>query len=267
MPGISVIIPTRSRPDELRRCLSALAECVDELEPHLAATLHEVVIVDDASATPTVLGSAHGLPVTVLRNERPLGAGPSRARGAAYASGDVLAFLDDDAVPRGDWLIVAGGVSPARPAITGRVLAFDDNLVARSRQARYDARYATVSAGDPVTFFAGGNSAIRSEVFHRCGGFTRTGTGGDNSIVDALRAMGQAVVFEPDLVIAHRNGKGWPRAVADSWYAGLNAPDRIGVTQAMRAVGASGLGAAPNVRLLNQALGLVHAVASALPRS
>ena len=51
--------------------------------------------------------------------------------------------------------------------------------VSLARQARYDLRYRDLAQGDPVTFFAGGNSAIRTDLFHEVGGFSREGTGGD----------------------------------------------------------------------------------------
>src|SRR5688500_9477800 len=159
---ISVIIPTRNRPADLGRCLSALAECEQDLARGTSgARLHDVIIVDDASsvAGSTAAAGRSDLPVSLLVNERQMGAGASRRRAAQVAEGDVLAFLDDDALPRGDWLSVVAAIEHSRLAITGRVLPFDAGLVSQARQARYDARYAPLSAGAPVTFFAGGNSA------------------------------------------------------------------------------------------------------------
>ena len=55
--------------------------------------LKEVIVVDDASSD----GSCEGLEgdsVRVIRNTGRLGVAPSRARGAEFACGDCLAFLD-----------------------------------------------------------------------------------------------------------------------------------------------------------------------------
>ncbi|MEV4807860.1 glycosyltransferase family 2 protein [Nonomuraea sp. NPDC049421] len=266
MVRISVIIPTRDRAGDLARCLEALAECAqDGLLPAWGGKLHEVIVVDDASAVAGVHDAR--LPILALRNERRAGAALSRTVAAARASGDVLAFLDDDAAPRGDWLaVVARHLRGARVAITGRVLPFDGGLLSRARQARHDARYAGLEAGTPVDFFAGGNSAVLAEVFREVNGFTRLTTGGDNSLAEALAARGTPVCFEPDLVIAHRNGKGLWRACADAWSAGAHHPVRLTPLDAARMVASAGVGAGGAVRTVNRMLGALHATGRAVPR-
>ncbi|MGK8509981.1 glycosyltransferase [Nocardia asiatica] len=258
---ISVIIPTRNRPDDLRRCLAGLTECVQRLGATPGTTLHEVVVIDDASTRPDALSPVYAseLPQVVLYNRERMGAGGSRARAVPAASGDVLAFLDDDAVPRGDWLTVAGSVTEQRPAISGRVLRFDTGLVSSARQARYDDRYRSLSARDPISFFAGGNSAVLTSAFESVGGFPRSGVGGDNSLAEALAGSGRPVRFEPELVIAHRNGKGVRRAILDSWSSGRDHRQALTIPTAIQFVRASGLGDSPAVREFNRVLSIVHA--------
>ncbi|HEY0804910.1 MAG TPA: adenylyl-sulfate kinase [Pseudonocardiaceae bacterium] len=263
MVRISVIVPTRNRPLDLRRCLAGLAECRQLLGGSRGVILHEVIVVDDASSVPGSTSAAHesALPVTVIRNASRLGAGASRRRAADIATGDVLAFLDDDAAPRGDWLAVAATIEPARPALTGRVLPFDAGMVSSARQARYDTRYAGLAPGDPVEFFAGGNSAVLAAVFHEVGGFANEGVGGDNSLAATLAERGTPVRFEPELVIAHRNGKGWSRAVADAWRAGTQHPRRLTAIEALRAVRVGAVGPSWPVRQTNRMFGVVNAIA------
>ncbi|MCP3798464.1 glycosyltransferase [Allokutzneria sp. A3M-2-11 16] len=273
MVRISVIIPTRNRAADLTRCLAGLVESVE----HLAvwrpdAHLHEVVIVDDASDAPREIervahrATEDGLAVSMLRNARRRGAGASRERAAAEATGDVLAFLDDDAVPRGDWLSVVGGLDRERPAVTGRVFPFDRGLVSAARQARYDARYDVLDDGAPVEFFAGGNSAVLTDSFTVVGGFSRSGVGGDNSLAEALAEHGTPVRFDSNLVIVHRNGKGFRQAVLDSWAAGLHHPKPISMRAAARMSASSAVGARRGVREVNRLLGIVHAAARLVPR-
>lgn len=88
MPLVSVIIPTRNRAALLREAIeSVLAVQRDgfELEP---------IVVDDGSGdeTPDV---AAAYPVVYLRTEG-LGASAARNHGMAAATGDFIAFLDDD---------------------------------------------------------------------------------------------------------------------------------------------------------------------------
>jgi nucleotide sugar dehydrogenase len=265
---ISVIIPTRNREADLRRCLAGLDECVRRIPPGSGIVLYQVVLVDDASSEPGAMAPAGetGLPVTLLRNPGRLGAGASRRRAIGVADGDVLAFLDDDAVPRGDWLAVAATVHDTQPAITGRVLGFDAGVLSRARQARYDARYRDLRPAAPVSFFACGNSAVLTEVFHQAGGFANDGVGGDNSFAVAMERNGTPVRFQPDLVIAHRNGKGWGLALRNAWSAGANHPERMTFAQLRGSAANSAVGDTRAVRELNRALGVVHALGRVMPR-
>lgn len=97
-PKISIIIPTRDRPEALAMCLTLLLpQCTGQ--PSV-----EVVISDD-SAT----GSARSLEITnspgvrVVAGPR-LGPGPNRNHGASVAVGDWLLFVDDDCLPQPGWL-------------------------------------------------------------------------------------------------------------------------------------------------------------------
>lgn len=93
MPRVSltVVVPTKDRPGELRRCLGALG------------AEHEVVVVDDGSAEAELVAS-------VVRDAgaelvRLGGRGPAAARnaGVAAAGGDVVCFTDDDCEPAAGW--------------------------------------------------------------------------------------------------------------------------------------------------------------------
>ena len=96
-PLVSVVIPTRDRPEALRRCMEALSAqtIFDRLE---------IIVVDDGSSAPdqvaaAVAGHAHA------RLIHRSGAGPATARnaGARAARGAFLCFTDDDCLPRADW--------------------------------------------------------------------------------------------------------------------------------------------------------------------
>jgi len=87
---VTVVIPTRDRPDELRTAVrSALSQRAVELE---------IVVVDDASTDPAhvVLDELADRRIRVVRNPGPLGETATRNRGIAEASGSWIAFLDDD---------------------------------------------------------------------------------------------------------------------------------------------------------------------------
>ena len=67
----------------------------------------EVLVVDNASTddTPALLAAlAHDAPDLRVVQEERLGLSAARNRGLSEAHGDVVAYLDDDAVPRPGWL-------------------------------------------------------------------------------------------------------------------------------------------------------------------
>lgn len=91
-----IVIPTRDRPEDLRRCLGAL-----DCQEHAPAL--EILVVDDGSVPP--LREADFTSAHQLRVIRGPGAGPAAARnlGIAEASGDIVLFTDDDTLPGARW--------------------------------------------------------------------------------------------------------------------------------------------------------------------
>jgi glycosyltransferase involved in cell wall biosynthesis len=99
-PFVSVIVPTHNRVDSLRRCIDSLLQLH---YPH-----YEIIVVDNAPTdmlTAQLLQQRYGyIPrVRYLREER---AGPSHARncGLAAATGEFVAFTDDDVIVDRYWL-------------------------------------------------------------------------------------------------------------------------------------------------------------------
>jgi glycosyltransferase involved in cell wall biosynthesis len=89
-PSVSVVLPTRNRSSLLPTAIrSVLAQTFSDLE---------LIVVDDASDddTPRVTGGFTDPRVRILRRERPGGGAQARNDGIASATGELVAFLDDD---------------------------------------------------------------------------------------------------------------------------------------------------------------------------
>jgi len=110
---VSVVVPTLRRPQSLARCLDALAA--------QASTPAEVIVVRraDDNASSDLIAQHPGVRSVVVH--RP-GVVAAMARGTAAANGEVVAFCDDDAAPRSDWIrrIQAAFVDPGIGGFGGR---------------------------------------------------------------------------------------------------------------------------------------------------
>lgn len=94
---ITVIVPTYRRPQDLKRCLSALQQQIRQTD-------QVVVVVRDTDAeTWAFLNTFNGLPLQTATVVVP-GVIAAMNAGLDAAIGDIIAFTDDDAAPHPDWL-------------------------------------------------------------------------------------------------------------------------------------------------------------------
>ena len=91
----SVVICTRDRPEELRQCLSSL--------PRQTHPPREIIVVDNASRDQRTRDVALAAGVTYVREDRP-GLDIARNAGALRATGDIVAYTDDDVLLHPRWL-------------------------------------------------------------------------------------------------------------------------------------------------------------------
>lgn len=124
-PIVSVVIATYRRPDLLRRCLLAL--CAQRIDPRG----FEIIVADDGcerriAELVAELAAHHPRIalryVAVTRTQGPAGA---RNVGWRMARADIVAFTDDDTVPRPDWVCegyIALAAAPAWSAAAGNVV-------------------------------------------------------------------------------------------------------------------------------------------------
>ena len=170
----SVIVPTFSRPDQIQKCLDGLAAIT------FARDRFEVIVVDDGGTPPVesvVDVSRYDLQLAVVRIPN---GGPANARnyGANIARGSILVFLDDDCVPRRDWLQElekAAGQYPNSLIGGSTINGLPANAYSSASQMLLD-YLQTYYAETPSTrrFFASCNIAIQKDTFLAFGGFEKS---------------------------------------------------------------------------------------------
>ncbi len=93
---VTIVICTRNRPEDLRNCLNA----VRLLDPGPA----QVLVVDNTAGDAATKAVALEFGARYTVEPKP-GLSRARNRGLAESTSDLVAFLDDDAQPVGDWLL------------------------------------------------------------------------------------------------------------------------------------------------------------------
>jgi GT2 family glycosyltransferase len=92
---VSVIIVSRSRPDALRRCLRGISQLqYSPFEVVVVACPEGIAVAEEMEALPDIK--------CVVFREASISA--ARNLGLIHAAGEIVAFIDDDAVPEPQWL-------------------------------------------------------------------------------------------------------------------------------------------------------------------
>lgn len=218
VPAISVIVPTYERPERLARCLTALADL------DYPRDRFEVLVVDDGGQRPI---ERDVVPATSIRFLRQDHAGPAAARnhGANEARHSLLAFIDDDCLPRRDWLRAIGRRHGRAPesAIGGRTInAVDGNRYSIASQALID--YLQDYYQHPQTgarFATSSNLAFPADAFRGMGGFDtsfpRAG-GEDRELCDRWIADGRDIQYAEDAIVDHHHAM----SLASFWRQHVN---------------------------------------------
>jgi glycosyltransferase involved in cell wall biosynthesis len=197
---ISVVVPTRDRPEALSRCLDALAAQTFE-------DGFEVIVVDDGSVAEDEIATVVGLH-PCARLIRRFGHGPAAARnaGALAARGSFLCLTDDDCEPRLDWVErLVAPLQRGADAVAGTTLCDGGALAVASEITAHAPAAAKPPAGSDLAFAPSNNLACTKTAFEA--------TPFDESYADAagedrdwcarLTEAGYVLRFEPAACIAH----------------------------------------------------------------
>lgn len=210
-PSVSVVIPSRDRPEMLARCLASVRQ---SLRPG-----DELVVVDSASHdAAAVAGVAARFDARLIRCDEP-GVDLARNAGWPATSHPIVLFADDDVVVDPGWVDAFCGCARRHPEsafLTGWIGVPDGQERGYEVAIKDDAQPALLDRSTRGVLGHGASLAVRREALESVGGWDEAlGSGGrfqsspEVDLFDRLLATGRTGRFCPEA-----------RAWHDQWRAG-----------------------------------------------
>jgi GT2 family glycosyltransferase len=229
-PRLSIIVPTRDRPEKLDRCLASVTAAMGPDD--------ELLVVDSASeqrrAVADVAGR-HG--ATLVRCDLP---GVCRARnaGAREARAALLGYTDDDVVVDTRWadaIVATFGSHDGVDFLTGRTGWPEGTLPPARPVAVKDLPDPEVLDRDARGDLGhSANMAIRAEALDAVGGWDEAlGAGGrfraapEVDLFDRLLLVGRIGRYEPTMRAWHEQWRGERELIGLDWRYGLGNGARL----------------------------------------
>lgn len=198
---VSIIIPVK----EVNAYIMESSEYLRRLD----YTDFEIIIFPDRDSGVKLLN-------TRIIATGPMGPAEKRDLAIRYAQGDILAFLDDDAYPRHDWLKNAvrhfedeGVGAVGGPAVTPH----SDNKLQKASGAVFSSRltssnyvYRYLPEGQrDVEDFPTVNLFVRRSIFEALGGFDTSYWPGEDTklCMDITKKLGLRIVYDPEALVYH----------------------------------------------------------------
>lgn len=203
---VTVIICSRNRPALLGKCLEAVAA--------LTPAPDDVLVVDNSEGNKETETVARQSSARYALEPMP-GLSRARNRGLSEADTDIVAYLDDDAIPDEHWLkfLLEPFTDPLVASVSGTIVFQGSNGGEPGRES-----YRSLSNQDPQWFEIatfgglgwGSNMALRKAAcINRRAFDVRLGRGApigiaeENHAFATLLSRGHRAVFEPEAIVYH----------------------------------------------------------------
>ena len=240
-PAIDVAICTHNRPETLAGCLRSLFS---------SGKMHgsvRVLVIDNAPPDNRTREVAAAFPDVRYIVEPKPGLDFARNRAVREATGELLAFLDDDVAIDRCWLDGlrdAWAANPDAGAFMGPILPMELETRAQvvfERMGGFGKSFERVRFGSTLPdvatypvgagiFGAGANMVFRLDVLRKLGGFDDaldTGAplpgGGDLDMFYRVARAGYALVREPRMLVFHQHRREYRKLQRQMWTWGLGA--------------------------------------------
>ena len=186
-----------------------------------------IIILPDKAETAS-------FPKTTIIPTGPIGPAEKRDLAQNHSQADILAFLDDDAYPREDWLTkaVRHFQNPEVAAVGGpAVTPSDDTFFQRVSGAVF---MSSIGGGNPERYWPIGNVRevddwpsvnllVRKEIFQKVGGFnSEYWPGEDTKLCLDIVQTGNRIIYDPEVFVWHHRREGLTRHLKQIGRYGLH---------------------------------------------
>jgi mycofactocin system glycosyltransferase len=206
-PSISIIIPVKDRPQDIRECLTSLTS-LDYPEDKV-----EIIVVNDGS-TDSTAKMIQNFDIKAIHLPQSIGASACRNLAARAANGDFLGFTDSDCVPHSQWLKdLFPYFNDERVGIVGGCVS---NFYNQSFLDRYEEVKSSLNMGphpfkvenhqSSTAYVPSCNLIIRKNAFSEAGGFQEDLTvGEDVDLCWRTRKLGYHLLYIPKGEVKHKH--------------------------------------------------------------
>lgn len=217
-PSVSIVICTYNRADLLGKTLLSLLHLQD-------IQLAEIIVVDNRSTddTASVVKSfmaAHGQEVHLRYHyEREQGLSAARNAGITLSKAEVIAFLDDDAIPSQAWvrtITTSFGSNPELTAMGGKIHPMFESERPGWLTGALELPYTIIDLGDAKREYPAGlnpfgaNMAMRKTAFAAVMFPLHLGRKGDmllsgeeSWVFEQIRRNGGSIMYHPEMAVDH----------------------------------------------------------------
>jgi len=202
LPKVSIIIPAKDDNEYLRECIS---KCLEVDYPDF-----EIIVLPDNDVKLDSSGKVKIIPTGITNPSA------KRDKGISKSQGEILAFIDDDAYPGGDWLKQAVKYfnNPDVAAVGGPgITPSSDNI---SKQAS-GIVYSSKIVSDGVTYryvqerqryvddYPTCNFIVRKDIVLEIGGFKVKYWPGEDTYfcLELTSRLKKKIIYSPDVLIYH----------------------------------------------------------------
>ena len=246
---------------------AVISDCISSITAQDGGATFEIVVVDDGSTDHTaslVMGIAANWPqITLVRHPKNMGRGAARSTGIAAVRADLVAMVDADILLPKHWLQQCCiAISEAGADAVGGIAVPDGDVTYVQNKFAL-----TPKVAPPTVFVSGSNGLYRRRVFEMVAVDPSLAEGEDVALNYAMAAVGLRCQTIRDLLVEHRESKGFLESLLWLYQSGKGATRQLARYRQVRApdIALAGLVATIIASLIASGRGVDRRVAWALP--